>query len=113
MTITRRDFGILTGAAAGAAMLPGLARANTVSHGLSAFGDLKYPAGFTQFEYANPDAPKGGVWSTGYGNVTFDSFNPFILKGNSAIGMTLIYDTLMVGAGDEADSVYGLIAETA
>ena len=113
MTFTRRDFGILTGGAATAAMLPGIARAGTVSHGLSAFGDLKYPADFSHFEYANPDAPKGGVWSTGYGNVTFDSFNPFILKGNSAIGMTLIYDTLMVGAGDEADSVYGLIAETA
>ena len=62
----------------------------------------------------NPDAPKGGVWSTGYGNITFDSFNPFILKGNPAIGVAaLLYDSLMVSASDEADSMYGLIAESA
>ena len=113
MKITRRDFGILAGGMAGAAMLPGTGWAAGGSHGISAFGDLKYGADFTHFDYANPDAPKGGVWSTGYGNVTFDSFNPFILKGNSAIGMTLIWDSLMVGSGDEADSVYGLIAESA
>ena len=113
MKITRRDFGILAGGITGASMLPGTGWAAGGSHGISAFGDLKYGPDFTHFDYANPDAPKGGVWSTGYGNVTFDSFNPFILKGNSAIGMTLIWDTLMVGSGDEADSVYGLIAESA
>ena len=117
MMLTRRDLGRMTVAAAGTAMLPGLARAaghgTEVSHGLSAFGDLKYPAGFTHFEYANPDAPKGGLWSTAYGNVTFDSFNPWVLKGNAAIGMSgLMWDSLMVGAGDEADAMYGLIAES-
>ncbi len=86
----------------------------TVSHGISAFGDLKYGSDFQHFDYVNPDAPKGGVWSTGYGNVTFDSFNPFILKGNPAIGVSsLIYDSLMVSAEDEPDSMYGLIAESA
>ena len=86
----------------------------TVSHGVSAFGDLKYGADFKHFDYVNPDAPKGGTWSTGYGNVTFDSFNPFILKGNPAIGVaSLLYDSLMVSAEDEPDSMYGLIAESA
>lgn len=111
--LSRREFGILAGAAAGASILPCAAWASSARHGLSAFGDLKYGADFSHFDYANPDAPKGGTWSTGYGNVTFDSFNPFILKGNSAIGMTLIWDTLMTGAADEADAVYGLIAESA
>lgn len=113
MKITRRDFGILAGGLTGAALLPGTGWAAGTSHGLSAFGDLKYGTDFAHFDYANPDAPKGGVWSTGYGNTTFDSLNPFILKGNSAIGMTLIWDSLMTGSGDEADSVYGLIAESA
>ncbi len=86
----------------------------TVSHGVSAFGDLKYPPDFQHFEYANPDAPKGGTWSTGYGAVTFDSFNPFILKGNAAEGVSgLVFDSLMATAADEPDSMYGLIAETA
>lgn len=90
------------------------AQQTTVSHGVSAFGDLKYSEGFEHFDYVNPDAPKGGVWSTGYGNTTFDSFNPFILKGNPAIGVSaLLYDSLMTSAADEPDSMYGLIAETA
>ena len=51
------------------------------SHGLSIFGDLKYPADFKHFEYANPDAPKGGRLRPSAG-FAFDSFNPFILKGD-------------------------------
>ncbi|MEO1491745.1 MAG: extracellular solute-binding protein [Pseudomonadota bacterium] len=115
MKLTRRDFGIASGAGAAMALMPGSGWAATAtSHGLSAFGDLKYPADFPHFDYVNPSAPKGGTWSTGYGNVTFDSFNPFILKGNSAIGVNgLIFDSLMTGSGDEADAMYGLIAESA
>ncbi|MEM9138870.1 MAG: ABC transporter substrate-binding protein, partial [Pseudomonadota bacterium] len=113
MMLTRRTFGSLSAALLGSAMVPGAARAASVSHGVSAFGDLKYPADFTHFEYANPDAPKGGTWSTGYGNVTYDSFNPFILKGNAEFFVTsFLYDSLMTSAGDEADSMYGLIAES-
>jgi microcin C transport system substrate-binding protein len=86
----------------------------TVSHGISAFGDLKYGPDFQHFDFVNPDAPTGGVWSTGYGNVTFDSFNPFILKGNPAIGVAaFLYDSLMVGAADEPDAMYGLVAQSA
>ena len=116
MRLTRRDLGILSAATAGAIMLPTGTRAAdpTVSHGLSAFGDLKYPGDFTQFDYVNPEAPKGGLWSTAYGNISYDSFNPFILKGNPALGVsTIIFDSLMVASADEADSVYGLIAASA
>ena len=114
MQLTRRAFNRLTATTAVSAFLPSLAQAAEPSHGISAFGDLKYAADFKHFEYANPDAPKGGTWSTGYGNVTYDSFNPFILKGNAAIGIaSLIFDTLMTSAGDEADSMYGLVAESA
>ena len=81
------------------------------SHGISTFGDLKYPADFTQFDYVNPDAPKGGQMSTwGYG--TFDSFNPFIVKGNAEWFSTILYESLMARAYDEPDSHYGLLAES-
>ncbi len=85
-----------------------------VSHGISTFGDLKYPAGFPHFDYVNPDAPKGGTMSfrgTG-GSQTFDSLNAFILKGEPAQGLGLLYDSLLAGSADEIDASYGLIAES-
>ncbi len=84
-------------------------------HGLSIFGDLKYPADFTHFDYVKPDAPKGGkVSQVGPGGtLTFDSFNQFILKGDRAQGLDLVYDTLMTRALDEPDAVYGLVAKSA
>ena len=66
-------------------------------HGLSLFGDLKYPAGFKHFDYVNPKAPKGGAVRLGaFG--TFDNFNIVVsgVKGTIAAGIELIYDTLMV-----------------
>lgn len=79
-------------------------------HGLSLFGELKYPAGFERFDYVNPDAPKGGrarLFALG----SFDSLNPFTFKGSAAgiVGQT--FDTLMDASLDEAGSEYGLIAE--
>ncbi len=85
-------------------------------HGLSAFGELKYPAGFKHYDYVNPDAPKGGrIVTMGTSALdTFDSFNAFILKGDGAQDVqTLVYDTLMTRAADEPDAVYGLVAESA
>lgn len=84
-------------------------------HGLSIFGDLKYPADFKHFDYVNPDAPKGGRLRTmGTGSVlTFDSFNDFITRGDAAQGIELIYDSLMTRANDEPDAVYGLVARSA
>ena len=83
-------------------------------HGLSAFGELKYPADFKHFDYVNPDAPKGGRFSSiGTGGVkTFDSFNNFILKGDAAQGLEYLFDSLMARAQDEPDAVYGLVAES-
>ncbi len=87
----------------------------TISHGYSAFGDLKYDADFTHFDYANPDAPQGGTMSQRqlYGTPTFNSLNTFTIKGDSAPEVSLhMYDSLMVRAYDEPDALYGLIAET-
>ncbi|MEL7414363.1 MAG: extracellular solute-binding protein, partial [Pseudomonadota bacterium] len=82
-----------------------------VSHGISSFGDLKYPADFTHFDYVNPDAPKGGVFST-WAFGSFDSVTPYVLKGNPADGASGLFDTLLVRSFDEPDSYYGLVAET-
>ena len=85
------------------------------SHGLSAFGDLAQPEDFQAFAYVNPDAPKGGALSLiGWGGVTtFNSLNNYILKGDAAQGLELLFDSLMTRAQDEPDAVYGLIAESA
>ena len=87
-------------------------------HGLSAFGDLKYGPDFKHFDYANPDAPKGGeVRLRDLGS--FDNLNPFILKGIRLRGVGAIaisglpYDSLMTPATDEPDAMYGLVAESA
>jgi microcin C transport system substrate-binding protein len=89
------------------------------THGLSVFGDLKYPADFHHFDYVNLDAPKGGIisllpavrnYNTNY--FTFNSFNAFILKGEGAQGMDLTFATLMARAGDEPDAVYGYAARS-
>jgi len=84
-------------------------------HGISVFGDLKYPASFSHFDYVNPDAPKGGRMALIgiVANDTFDSFNGYILKGDAAQGLAMIFDTLMARAMDEPDAVYGLVAKTA
>src|ERR1700688_2050815 len=88
-------------------------------HGLSVFGDLKYPADFQHFDYVNLAAPKGGVFSTipstrtyNQSYFTFNSLNAFILKGEGAQGMDLAFATLMARAGDEPDAMYGLAAKS-
>lgn len=80
-------------------------------HGLSLFGDLKYPPGFAHFEYVDPAAPKGGAISLATVG-TFDNLNPFILKGVEAAGSGLPFDSLLATAQDEPDAAYGLIAES-
>jgi microcin C transport system substrate-binding protein len=78
---------------------------------ISMYGDLKYQPGFKHFQYANPDAPKGGdVKMAAFG--TYDTLNPFTLKGVPAAGLGEMFDSLMVGASDEPFSYYGLVAET-
>jgi microcin C transport system substrate-binding protein len=81
-------------------------------HGVSHFGDLKYLAGFKQFDYVNANAPKGGrVLQTALGS--FDNFNMVVagVKGSLATRIDLLYDTLFVSALDEVSSEYGLLAE--
>ena len=90
--------------------LIGRAAAQEPSHGLSLFGDLKYGPDFAHFEYVEPGAPKGGTLHLAT-VPTFSTLNPFTLKGQSAAGAGLPFESLLEGSADEADSAYGLIAE--
>jgi microcin C transport system substrate-binding protein len=82
-----------------------------VGPAMSMYGDLKYGPGFKHFAYTNPEAPKGGdVKLAAVG--TFDTLNPFILKGVPAVGLGEIFDTLTLASLDEPFSQYGLLAET-
>ena len=116
--VTRRDT-LLLGAGALALVVarPADAQVGPERHGVSAFGDLKYPADFKHFEYVDPHAPKGGVFSHvgstrafNQNFLTFNSLNSFILKGDGAQGMELTFASLMVRSEDEPDAMYGLAA---
>lgn len=81
-------------------------------HGIAMHGDLKYPAGFRQFDYVNPQAPKGGRAVFGALG-SFDSLNPSIVKGNAAPGVReYVYESLLTRSSDEPFSLYGLLAES-
>jgi microcin C transport system substrate-binding protein len=81
------------------------------NHGLSLFGDLKYGPDFKNFDYANPNAPKGGTMHfSAIG--TYDTLNPFVVKGIAASNVGQIFDTLMLPSQDEPSSEYGLVAES-
>jgi microcin C transport system substrate-binding protein len=120
MTLSRRDLLVLGAGTTGAAVIGArVARAADPieAHGLSAFHDLKYPADFRHFDYVNPDAPKGGVFSQigptrAYNQsfLTFNTLNAFILKGEAAQGMELTFASLMARASDEPDAMYGFVA---
>ena len=91
---------------------PARAQQETWQHGLSLFGELKYPEGFKHFDYVNASAPKGGsARQIAFG--TYDNFNLVVagVKGSLAGGIDLLYDTLMVAALDEVSTEYGLLAE--
>lgn len=85
--------------------------AGTPVHGIAIHGEPKYKAGFTHFDYVNPDAPKGGTLRLSAIG-TFDSLNPFIVKGVSASDAGLVYQTLLTSSADETFTEYGLLAET-
>ncbi len=118
----RRALTVLAGATAasvGGRFGAPAAAQNADRHGMSAFGDLKYPADFPHFSYVNPDAPKGGVFSQIGPNrqfnqsfQTFNSLNSYILKGDAAQGMELTFASLMVRSGDEPDAMYGFAARS-
>nr|WP_297456784.1 extracellular solute-binding protein [uncultured Halomonas sp.] len=79
-------------------------------HGLAMYDAPALPAGFDHFPYVNPDAPKGGEMARASLG-SFNSTNPFIIKGTPASGLMLTYDTLMVANPDEPFTMYGLLAE--
>ena len=119
--LTRRRVLTLTAGVAAAAAPPYAKRARAAdeieAHGLSAFGDLAYPADFAHFSYVDPQAPKGGTFSQigpsrqfNQNFLTFNSLNSYILRGDAAQGMELTFATLMVRSGDEPDAMYGLAA---
>ena len=80
------------------------------SHGVSISGELKYPAGFTHFDYLNPRAPKGGTLVLGWVG-SFDTLNGFALKGRPPLFISYLFDTLTEQSLDEPFSEYGLLAE--
>jgi microcin C transport system substrate-binding protein len=119
--ISRRRMLVGTGALAASAgalsLAPALQANELETHGLSVFGDLKYPADFRHVDYVDPAAPKGGMLShigptRAYNQsfLTFNSLNSYILKGDGAQGMELTFATLMASAQDESDAIYGAIA---
>ncbi|MBU0584592.1 MAG: extracellular solute-binding protein [Alphaproteobacteria bacterium] len=121
--LSRRDFLALAGGALAAGTLPGQAFAATPTgtrlHGLSAFGDLKYPKGFERLDYVNPGAPKGGTfnfqppnWLYNQNTQTYNTLNSFVPTGDAPPRMELCFDSLMTPVLDEPDAFYGLIAES-
>jgi microcin C transport system substrate-binding protein len=118
VTITRRHALLIGAGSLASARLATTARAEDIEHhGISAFGDLKYPADVKHFDYVDPNAPKGGTFSQiGPGRLnnqnflTFNSLNSYILKGDAAQGMEMTFATLMARAIDEPDAMYGYAA---
>ncbi|ERF83635.1 ABC transporter substrate-binding protein [Bradyrhizobium viridifuturi] len=120
--LTRRHalgLGIGALSAAGLRVAPAVADDGAEMHGMSVFGDLKYPADFQIFDYVNPKAPKGGAfsvipWVRAYNQsyYTFNSLNAYVLKGEGAQGMDMTFATLMSRANDEPDAMYGFAAKS-
>ncbi|MEM8650611.1 MAG: extracellular solute-binding protein [Pseudomonadota bacterium] len=120
---TRRKFLCSSAAAAFASLVPNVSLAqNPVReklHGLSAFGTLKYPPDYQNFDDAVLDAPQGGTlaftpsnWAFNQNISTFNTLNSFVLRGEAPPRMELCYDSLMVGSPDEPDSLYCALASS-
>jgi microcin C transport system substrate-binding protein len=87
-----------------------LAQETITTNGLSLIGEPKYADDYAHFDYVNPNAPKGGrLRQAAFG--TFDSLNPFIIKGKPG-AVTAIYDQLMADSMDEPSAEYGLLAKS-
>ena len=121
--MNRRQALILSGAAVLSTALPFRLQAQESSkaaaHGLAVYDDLKYPAGFSHFDYINPQAPKGGTfrysvneWVLNQAPNTYNTLNTFSANGDAPPRMENCFDSLMVRALDEPDAVYGLVAES-
>jgi len=91
----------------------GLSASAWAAHGYALWGELKYPADFTHFDYVNPQAPKGGELRL-VSNLrvsTFDKYNPFTMRGSAPAYLSnLMFESLLTGALDESGAAYGLLA---
>jgi len=123
LSLSRRHLlGLGVGALSAPWLRPAMAAVSegvTETHGISSFGDLKYAADFQHFDYVNPSAPKGGLFSlipsvAAYNQsfFTFNSLNAYVLKGEGAQGMDMTFATLMSRANDEPDAMYGYAAKS-
>ena len=126
LLLTRRHaLGLGIGALSAPLLRPAVAAdgggsaAGVETHGISSFGDLKYPVDFHHLDYVNPNAPKGGLFSLipsvrAYNQsfFTFNSLNAYVLKGEGAQGMDMTFGSLMARANDEPDAMYGLVAKS-
>jgi microcin C transport system substrate-binding protein len=91
--------------------LPATVAVGAPVHGIALHGQLKYGSDFQHFDYVNPNAPKGG--EARFAAIgSFDTFNPFNIKGEAATGIGRLFETLLTGSADEPFSEYGLIAES-
>ncbi|QQS53441.1 MAG: ABC transporter substrate-binding protein [Candidatus Competibacteraceae bacterium] len=91
--------------------LPPAVAFGSPAHGIALHGQPKYGADFTHFDYVNPNAPKGG--EARFAAIgSFDTFNPFNIKGQPAAGIGQLFESLLTGSADEPFSEYGLIAES-
>lgn len=80
------------------------------SHGISTFGELKYPADFKNLDYVNVNAPKGGelsLWAPG----TFDSMNPYTRKGRAGALSSIMFESMLTTSADEIGASYCLLCE--
>ena len=96
------------------ALLAGLgANLAHAGQGIAQYGKPKYPEGFAHFDYVNPNAPHGGtlVLPNPGQRTSFDKFNPFTLRGVTAPGIELMFESLAEGSADEVSSIYGLLAD--
>ncbi len=93
----------------GLSQLTAAAERTGPAHAIAMHGTPKYQPGFRHFDYVNPAAPKGGTLRVAVQG-TFDSFNPFIPKGNAGAGNS--YESLLASSADEPFTQYGLIAES-
>ena len=83
------------------------------AQGIAQYGKPKYTDGFSHFDYVNPNAPRGGTLTLPNPGqrTSFDKFNPFTLRGVTAPGIELMFESLAEGSADEVSSIYGLLAE--
>ena len=78
-------------------------------HALSLLGEPGLPADFPHWPWVNPSAPKGGeLVRPAVGS--FDSLNPYILRGTQAAGLLQVFDTLLASSLDEASTEYAHLA---